>query len=413
MPYQETALHGKNFEEPPPNIIDGEEEWEVEEVWGEWQTGQAKKLQYLIHWKGYADAYDSWELATDMHAPDLIREYKNKKAGVQLNVIDMDPPLLYGNRHPLQHYLVKDHELSALTRDYIKCQVKAWSWNLMDAEDAILELELIGESVYTATNDIPPRIIPPLDKITPSMVVSMVSSLLLTAPTPSRTMEALHDDGEDRTGEGAADFRPTFIPGPEHPGVGWRVARRSEPYSFEIPFEDGSRGPVPYLQFIINQREQPVALGTEGRGKPQYYKPLYSIPMPAHEEAGTPAGHSLALFSKGHVVRNEVDRALTLVVDLGAAADVHRFCLSMRRKQDLFARMRDLDIAWNNWLAEAEGVNMCLRLSNITSHIYPFLPQPLLRGLDVYHINEPGSNNRRFRTHLDHLDSLVPLPIPP
>ncbi|KAH9052250.1 hypothetical protein EDB87DRAFT_1581829 [Lactarius vividus] len=164
---------------------------------------------------------------------------------------------------------------------------------------------------------------------------------------------------------------------------------------------------------MINQREQPVALGTEGKGKPQYFKPLYSIPMLPRDEVGTPAGHSLMLFSEGHAARNKVDRTLALVMDPGAMADIHRFRLSMRRKQELFTRMRDLDIAWNNWLAEAEGVDLRIHLSNITSCIYPYLPQPLPRGLNVYHINEAGSNDRHFHAHLDHLDGLALLPIPP
>ncbi|KAH9057377.1 hypothetical protein EDB87DRAFT_1578758 [Lactarius vividus] len=135
--------------------------------------------------------------------------------------------------------------------------------------------------------------------------------------------------------------------------------------------------------------------------------------MPPRTEAGTPEGHSLALFSDDHPARHEVDRALALVADPGAAGDIHRFRLSMRRKQDLFARMRDLDIAWNDWLAEAEGIDSRIRASNITSRIYPYLPQPLPRGLDVYHITELHSNDRRFRAHMDHLDGLAPLPVPP
>ncbi|KAH9052174.1 hypothetical protein EDB87DRAFT_1660244 [Lactarius vividus] len=167
------------------------------------------------------------------------------------------------------------------------------------------------------------------------------------------------------------------------------------------------------LTLLRSRSKMELALGTEGRGKPQYFKPLHSIPMPARVEAGTPAGHSLALFSEGHVARNEIDRTLALAADPGAAADVHRFHLSMKCKQDLFARMRDLDIAWNDWLAGAEEIDSRLRASNITSRIYPFLPQPLPRGLDVYHIDESGSNDRRFWAHLNHLDGVAPIPIPP
>ncbi|KAH9051415.1 hypothetical protein EDB87DRAFT_1666107 [Lactarius vividus] len=161
-----------------------------------------------------------------------------------------------------------------------------------------------------------------------------------------------------------------------------------EPYAFEIPFKDGSRGPAPYIRFVINQREEPVSLGTEGRDKPQYFMPLRAIPMPARTDARVPPGHSLALFATDHTARNEVDWALALVADPGAAADVHRFRLSMRQKQELFARMQDLDIAWNDWLVGAEEINQHLRASNILSRIYPFLPQPLPRGLDIYHIDE-------------------------
>ncbi|KAH9051087.1 hypothetical protein EDB87DRAFT_1582900 [Lactarius vividus] len=135
--------------------------------------------------------------------------------------------------------------------------------------------------------------------------------------------------------------------------------------------------------------------------------------MPARTDAGVPAGHSLALFSANHTARNEVDRALALVADPGAAADVHRFRMSMKRKQELFARMRDLDIAWNDCLAGAEDIDRRLRTSNISSHIFPFLPQPLPCGLDIYHITKADSNDRRYRAHLDHLEGLAPIPIPP
>ena len=31
-PYQETNIHGPNFVQPPPDLVDGEEEYEVEEI---------------------------------------------------------------------------------------------------------------------------------------------------------------------------------------------------------------------------------------------------------------------------------------------------------------------------------------------------------------------------------------------
>ena len=31
-PYKETELHGPNFTQPPPDLVDGEEEYEVEKI---------------------------------------------------------------------------------------------------------------------------------------------------------------------------------------------------------------------------------------------------------------------------------------------------------------------------------------------------------------------------------------------
>jgi len=45
-PYKETEEHGTNFLEPPPELIEGEEEWEVEQILGKRHFGRGKKLQY-------------------------------------------------------------------------------------------------------------------------------------------------------------------------------------------------------------------------------------------------------------------------------------------------------------------------------------------------------------------------------
>ena len=50
VPYIETTIHGTNFLHPPPDIVDGQEEYEVEKVLVHQQYGQNKQLQYLIKW---------------------------------------------------------------------------------------------------------------------------------------------------------------------------------------------------------------------------------------------------------------------------------------------------------------------------------------------------------------------------
>jgi Chromo (CHRromatin Organisation MOdifier) domain len=75
MPYKETEEHGPNFPEPPPELIEDQEEYEVEQVLASRLYGRWKKLQYLIHWKGYSHAHDSWASADDVHAPDLVQTF--------------------------------------------------------------------------------------------------------------------------------------------------------------------------------------------------------------------------------------------------------------------------------------------------------------------------------------------------
>jgi len=74
-PYKETPEHGQNFPEPLPELIEGEQEWEVERIVGTRQFGRNKKLQYRIRWKGYSKAHDSWEPADNIHAPDLVATF--------------------------------------------------------------------------------------------------------------------------------------------------------------------------------------------------------------------------------------------------------------------------------------------------------------------------------------------------
>jgi Chromo (CHRromatin Organisation MOdifier) domain len=75
MPYKETEEHGPNFAELPPELIEEQEEYEVEQVLALRLYGHWKKLQYLIHWKGYSHAHDSWVSVDDVHALDLVQAF--------------------------------------------------------------------------------------------------------------------------------------------------------------------------------------------------------------------------------------------------------------------------------------------------------------------------------------------------
>jgi hypothetical protein len=77
-PYVQTQEHGENFIPPPPDLIEGEEEHEVETILKHRKRG--KKLIYLIRWKGYTINDDSWEPEENLeNAEEILEEYKTRK----------------------------------------------------------------------------------------------------------------------------------------------------------------------------------------------------------------------------------------------------------------------------------------------------------------------------------------------
>ena len=78
-PYHETAIHGPNFTQPPPDLINGEEEYEVEEILDSRKHGQGCKVQYLVKWKGYPSSDNQWVNWDDMHADEALAKFRKQR----------------------------------------------------------------------------------------------------------------------------------------------------------------------------------------------------------------------------------------------------------------------------------------------------------------------------------------------
>ena len=78
-PYKETAFHGDNYTRPPPDLINNEEEYEVEQILDSRVRGRNRKVQYLVKWVGYPDSNNQWLDAEQVTADDAIREFKEKR----------------------------------------------------------------------------------------------------------------------------------------------------------------------------------------------------------------------------------------------------------------------------------------------------------------------------------------------
>ena len=81
-PYKETVLNGQSYQEPAPELINGQPEWEVESILK--VRRRRNQLQFLVHWKGFSKAHDSWEPAKDVHVDELVDDfYKRHPAAIR------------------------------------------------------------------------------------------------------------------------------------------------------------------------------------------------------------------------------------------------------------------------------------------------------------------------------------------
>jgi hypothetical protein len=77
-PYIETDFHGPNYTRPPPDLINEEEEYEVEQVLSSRRHGRGCKVQYLVKWKGYPDSDNEWVNWDDMHAQEALEDFRQQ-----------------------------------------------------------------------------------------------------------------------------------------------------------------------------------------------------------------------------------------------------------------------------------------------------------------------------------------------
>jgi len=81
---------------PPPIVINGEEEWEVEEILNShWYQ---RRFQFLVKWKGFSREHNSWKVASDIKAPDLIVEYYWKHPATPRHIHQTDFDAIFNSR---------------------------------------------------------------------------------------------------------------------------------------------------------------------------------------------------------------------------------------------------------------------------------------------------------------------------
>jgi Chromo (CHRromatin Organisation MOdifier) domain len=70
-----------HYSHPPslPEIIDGEEEWVIEEILDSKMMN--RKLRYLVKWEGFGVEHNSWEPWDNIHAPEHVADFHQRYPG--------------------------------------------------------------------------------------------------------------------------------------------------------------------------------------------------------------------------------------------------------------------------------------------------------------------------------------------
>ena len=73
-----TPKYGTPSEPLLPEIVDGEPEFEVENILRHRYVGRKKELRYLVQWRGYSRAESTWEPEEHLrNAPEVLESYKS------------------------------------------------------------------------------------------------------------------------------------------------------------------------------------------------------------------------------------------------------------------------------------------------------------------------------------------------
>jgi hypothetical protein len=80
--YRESQIPGRRQEPPPPDEIEGEKFWVVEGIAKSRLNKRAKRVEYLVFWKGYAPEEATWEPWENLKGDDaveaLVKEFHRK-----------------------------------------------------------------------------------------------------------------------------------------------------------------------------------------------------------------------------------------------------------------------------------------------------------------------------------------------
>src|SRR6266403_570662 len=408
-PYKETEKHGPNYHDPPPDVIEGEPEWEVEQIVGARRFGRSRRLQYQVRWTGYSDAHDTWETADDVHAPQLAAEFWKGNQVLAKRIAYKPTTNKEEETNSLSISLMTTHGSDHTHQRH----AHAHRSGVASDEERPHSPPSDNEGSNTE---------PGLDRGRPI--------LQYRPPTPYAPPHFAHrnsrcgltlerDAGDDpaRVRDGWTVAADGGLCSPN--GKVWHPRLFGDRYAISTVDEDGALGTTPYVRYAINPEGDPTVYGIFQREGIIHSKPLKAL-----------ASHRLASSREGHLdwldgrfaLRALIDVELRDLDDVGVEADVYRLRKAAFDKKDLEERDRELSRDWARWYHAKERVHNRLVKARVRTCLYDAfkdnraVPRWLQQGR-----NGPGPNyvfegpryvNQTRRPHRpDDDQTLVPTPI--
>ena len=269
-PYHETELHGPNFTRPPPDLIDGEEEYEVEEIVQSRKYGRQCKVQYLIKWKGYPDSENQWVDWDDIHADEALADFKKKnpnaishikEGATEANESNTNPPMSNDDHSSPPLTTISGADLPPEVRELFlnwRPTVPS-SWTTPPESDSENTAVSTGSSPICRDYYQPQTLIP-------------TNLSLHAAHTPYTTNLSLSDHADDSSEDSFPCPMPevtnTDAPSPDPIPIPPRPLLESEHTLGPVHSDPGSHDPRPPLQ-VINlspaRQEAPALCSDPGR----------------------------------------------------------------------------------------------------------------------------------------------------
>ncbi len=83
-----TSTTTTTFTFPPP-VVPKDNQFRVDSLLERRKNPKTHRVEYLVHWAGYPDSYNTWEPKENIHA-SLTREFDNAKPAVHFLPVDTE-----------------------------------------------------------------------------------------------------------------------------------------------------------------------------------------------------------------------------------------------------------------------------------------------------------------------------------